>query len=377
MIPVYKPWLTELEKKYLEQAINSSWISSTGPFIEKAEELFANFVGARHCILTSSGTTALHLCLRVLDNPPINGDTRKTTTAIGQVVIPDTTFVATAFAASYDNRHVRIMDVDSKTWNLNLDILETALKNGECISTVIPVHLYGNPTDMVRLQHLQKQYKFKIIEDACEALNATISNKHVGVFSDVSCFSFYGNKSLSCGEGGAVITNDDQIAFTARLLRGQAQDPSQRYWHLDIGYNYRITNMQAAILCGQLERASTILTEKERVADRYHHNLKSYFSFQEVLDGHKHSNWLVTLKLPVPYSNIENEMRRNGVDVRKIFYPISSMPPYFGAEIGKVAEELSNYGLSLPSYPQLTNEEIDFVCETLLKSVANAQSGSI
>lgn len=371
-IPVYKPWLTKLEKKYVNEALDSSWISSTGKFVNKAEELFADFIGTKHCVVTTSGTTALHLCFRALDiqkNKP-GGDFRP---SLGIVVIPNITFIATAFAASYDQRYIRFVDVDPDTWNINVDHLEEILKQ-EVIDFVVPVHLYGNPCDMDRLLKLQEKYRFKIIEDACESLGASISGKLTGSLGDVACFSFYGNKSLTCGEGGALVTDDDDLAATARLLRGQAQDPNKRYWHIELGYNYRLTNMQAAILCGQLERADEILDRKDVIAERYQKALGSYFEFQKVLDGHKHSNWLITLKLPVPYEKVAPLMQQRGVDTRKIFYPITEMPYYKSSKDFPISKELSEYGISLPSFPELTNAEIDHVCESLLLAVDSSSN---
>lgn len=366
MIPVYQPWLTDLEKKYANEALDSSWISSTGKFIDKAEELFAEFIGVKHCIVTTSGTTALHLCLRALDLPHYHGDTRNT--PHGLIAIPNTTFVATAFAADYDRRPIEFIDADSETWNINLDILEKQLEQGCQYHAVIPVHLYGNPCNMWRLKNLQDQYGFKIVEDACESLGATIDGRKTGTFGDISCFSFYANKTLASGEGGAVVTDNDQLAYQARLLRGQAQDV-KRYWHVDIGYNYRMTNVQAAILCAQLERADEILSEKERVSERYRKALGSHFKFQKVLPGHQHSSWLTTLELPVEQSRVALQMAQREIDTRKVFYPISEMPPYSTQQTGPVAKRLSEHGISLPSYPQLTNKQIDFICKNLLDCV--------
>jgi len=337
MIPVYQPWLTDLEKKYVNEALDSSWISSSGKFVNKAEELFAEFLGVKHCIVTTSGTTALHLCLRALDLSHFHGDTRNNSR--GYVAIPDTTFIATAFAASYDRRLLQLIDADPETWNLDIDFLERKLKEGVQYFAVIPVHLYGNPCDMKRLKALQQDYGFKIIEDACESLGATIDGQKTGTFGDISCFSFYGNKSFTCGEGGAVVTDNDQLASQVRLLRGQAQDV-QRYWHVDIGYNYRMTNIQAAILCGQLERADEILGEKERVSERYHRALEGHFKFQKVLPGHQHSNWIVSLELPVKQAVVAPKMATLGVDTRKIFYPISEMPPLMRLQLGNIQPDL-------------------------------------
>lgn len=358
MIPVYKPWLTKLEKKYLDEAYNSTWISSTGKFINKAEQLLADFLKVKHCIVTTSGTTALHLCLRALDKH-IDNDS--------DVVVPNTTFVASAFAPAYDNRNIKFIDIDKHTWNLDIDQLENYLTHNN-VSAVIAVHLYGNPVDMFRLNNLKSKFGFKIIEDACESLGAKIMGRKTGSMGDINCFSFYGNKTVTCGEGGAVTTNDDDLANNVRLLRGQAQDTQKRYWHIDIGYNYRMTNMQAAILCGQLERIDEILNEKQRVADRYYNNLKNTsLTFQKVLISHKHSNWLISFKSK-HRDKIINHLKKHGIETRPVFYPINTMPPFIDSNILKNSIELSMYGLSVPSYPTLTNKQIDNICN-LIKEV--------
>lgn len=356
MIPVYKPWLTELEKKYAAEAIESNWISSSGYFVDKAEELFAEFIGVKHCILTTSGTTALHLCFRALDS---------STPLEGLVVIPNTTFIASAFAAAYDRREIELLDVDAKTWNLDLNALEDLLKTGRKIRTVMMVHLYGNPVDTDRVRELQRIYGFNTIEDACESLGATVKGQKTGSLADVGCFSFYGNKTFTCGEGGAITTNDEDIAQKARLLRGQAQDPNKRYWHMDVGYNYRLTNVQAAILCGQLERADQILSEKRRVFERYYDNLKSVVRFQEELPDHVNSNWLVTVVVDGDRDKLADHLKSNGVDNRKIFYPINDMPPFITSDSLIVSSWLSDKGISFPSYPTLTNQEIDNICNII------------
>jgi len=358
MIPVYRPWLTSLEKKYVNEALGSTWIAN-GKFIDKAEELFADFIGVNHCVLTTSGTTALHLALRALDSSSYLRH-------FGITAIPNITFIATAFASSYDSRPIKFVDIDPNTWNMDLDELDE-LCSQQPVSTVIPVHLYGNPVDMEGLIELQKKHGFNIIEDACEAIGAEIKGKKAGAWGEIACFSFYANKTFSAGEGGALVTDDKDLADRARLLRGQAQDPNKRYWHIDIGYNYRITNIQAAILCAQIERSKEILAEKERVANRYLKNLEGHCKFQTVLDGHKHSYWLISIELTHPYEKIAHIMKEGGVETRKIFFPITEMPPYTEQNFDYYpnSEKLSKFGMSLPSYPELSNQEIDSVCDLL------------
>lgn len=368
MIPVYKPWLTDLEKKYVNEAIESSWISSTGKYVDRAEKLFADFVGTKHCIVATSGTTALHLAIRALELE--EGST---------VVIPNSTFAATGFAPAYERLNLAFADISPRTWNIDpYEVKRHCLSKN--VSAVIPVHLYGNPADMSALLDLQKEFGFKIIEDACESLGATIDGKMTGSLGDAGCFSFYGNKTFTCGEGGALVTNDDHVAARARLLRGQAQDPNRRYWHIDIGHNYRLTNIQAAILCAQLERADEILSEKARVAERYHSQLEGDLVFQEVKSGHVHSNWLITAMIPdIDIVKFSEFMRSNGVDVRKTFYPMNMMPAfgekgfYIPPVCHSTSECLSNSGISFPSYPELTDDEIDFICKTIKRGLVELE----
>ena len=291
----------------------------------------------------------------------------------GVCIVPDTTFVASLFAPSYDRRKAIILDVDPNTWNLSPDAVEEACKRHR-VEWVMPVHLYGNPCDMEEFHKLQKKYGFKLIEDACESLGAEVNGRRTGSLSDVACFSFYGNKTFTCGEGGALTTNDADIYLKAKQLRGQAQDFNKRYWHVDIGYNYRMANLQAAVLCAQLERADEILAEKDRIAEAYQMWLPDEVEIQMVLPGHVHSNWLNTVLLPIGYKEVQAQMRKMGVDTRKIFYPMSSMPPFDDPGDPHVnANMLSDRGLSLPSYPELTNKEVKKVCDALKDSLRIVQ----
>lgn len=366
MIPVYQPWLTDKEKAYVHEAFDSGWISSTGKYVEKSEELFANFVGTKHAITTTSGTTALHLCLKAMH---INDPKR-------YVVVPNITFIATAFAASYEKMNVLIAEVDPRTWNIDPLQVEYFCANYD-VAAVIPVHLYGNPADMIALKSLQETWGFALIEDSCESLGAKIGNRMTGSLGDMSCFSFYGNKTFTSGEGGMVTTDNDEYAERTRLLRGQAQDPNKRYWHLDVGHNYRMTNVQAAILCAQLERADEILAEKKRVADRYLSNLNSVkeLKLQKVFDKHEHSYWLMSVELlTVKNTVFSSWMRENGVDTRKVFYPISEMPTYQNCETRDppvISQRLSEHGVSFPSYPELNNKDIDKICNLTKKFFVN------
>lgn len=360
-IPVYEPWLTDLERQNLLEAFDSGWVSSAGKFIEEAEAGLERLLGAHRVHVTSSGTTALHLCLRALGIGP--GD---------KVIIPATTFAATAFAVSYVNAIPVIVDVDERTWNLDLDLVRERCEQGD-IKAIIPVHLYGNPVDMRVLNDIASCHGCMVVEDACESLGATIDGKCTGTWSDISCFSFYANKAASSGEGGCIASTRNDLADRALLLRGQAQDQVRRYFHVDIGHNYRMTNMQAAILCAQIQRFKEIQARKIRVATAYLDSLGGHATFQEVSHGCTHSWWMVTARMGEPYEVLRKRLDDAGIECRPIFHPISDLPPYRGCErVGSkgrklhVAENLHEWGINLPSHPTLTEQDIARVCEALI-----------
>lgn len=355
MIPVYIPWITDLEKKYINEAIDSTWISSTGKFINMAEEKFGEIIGNSNVLTANNGTNALHLCC-------ISANVDRDSV----VVIPTLTYAASAFAVSYCNAKIEFIDSDPDTWNMDLEMLEDY-----CVAFspthVMAVHLLGNPVDMVKLMELSIKYNFTIIEDACESIGANIYGTHTGNFSIASAFSFYGNKTLAVGEGGIIVTRDQDTLERAKLIRGQAQHPTKRYWHIDIGHNYRMTNIQAAILCAQIERYDEIIAEKERVSDTYHDNFKSdsRIMTQKVLEGHKHGRWMIAIKTPIRAFNLAVELKKLGIDTRPMFYPISTMPPYYNCVDMPVANDLSDKCLMLPSYPLLSDDNIDYICDAI------------
>lgn len=357
-IPIYEPWLTNLEKDYAKSAIDSTWISSNGKFIAQAEEALSEFYGA-HVVVSNNGTTALHLCCLAAGMRPG-----------AKVLLPSTTYAATAFAPSYCGAQIEFVDSDPDTWNMDLNIVEKICQATE-IDFVIPVHLLGNPVDMHRLDALSKAYGFVIIEDACESIGATINGKLTGTFGRLSALSFYGNKTFTSGEGGAVISTSKDLATNAKMLRGQAQSFDRRYWHLDIGYNYRMTNIQAAILCAQLCRKDEILAEKARVAEQYSKHIANdnRIKMQKVLEGHIHGNWMITVKTEMPADSLAAALSEAGVETRPMFYPLNEMPPFRDRRFAPVSKELSERCLMLPSSPLLSNSDINFVCSEIKRAL--------
>lgn len=355
MIPVSKPWITNLEKKYANEAIDSGWISSTGRFIDRFETAFAEYIGVKHAISTNTGTAACHLALKASGLG--TGDS---------VVVPAVTFIATANAARYCGCDVLLADIDNDTWN----IAPVPVK----AKAIFAVHLYGNTCDYEQLTRWCRAQNSVLVEDACEALGGKWRRKMTGSLGLAAAFSFYGNKTISTGEGGMVTTDSDDVAAWARRLRGQGQ--SQRYFHVEVGYNYRMTNIQAALGLAQIERIEEILAEKSRVFYRYATKLRGAAIFAKQDPDNNHSHWAITIRVPCGGGSerrdaLAQALAHEGVETRPAFIPLPLLPPYKDdASKFPNAIALGAEGITLPSYPELTNREIDLICEVVLRSAA-------
>lgn len=347
MIPVSKPWITKLEKKYLSEVINTEWISS-GNFVEKFENSFSEYVGTKFAISTCNGTTACHLALL---SSGVNKE--------DEIIVPGSTFIATANSVAYCGAKIKLVDIDPKTWNMDCSLLDKSINKST--KAVFYVYLYGNISDMDLVQKLCKDAI--LIEDACEAIGGEWKGKKAGAIGKASAFSFYANKTISTGEGGMVLTNDEEIAHKARLLRGQGQ--TSRYFHTTIGYNYRMTDLQASLGLAQIQRIDEILEEKNRVYNRYKKNIDNIYMAEQHKFS-KHSCWAITILCKDPVE-LEKILKENEIDSRRAFYSISSLPPYSNLTKCPNSEYLSNHGITLPSYPTLNNKQIDFICDIVNK----------
>jgi len=361
-IPIYEPWITELEENYAIDAIKSHWIGfQNGKYIADFEKEFAEYVGVKHCITTNTGTAACHLALKSLGIGP--GD---------EVIVPALTFVATINAVSYTGAKPIIVDVDERTWNLDchklVDVLTPRTKAIFC------VHLYGNPCDIDFLKTFCDKHNLYFIEDACEAISSTWRGKKLGSFGDVSAFSYYGNKLIVAGEGGSVVTNNNKWRDVAVSLRGQGQS-FERYFHDIIGYNYRLNNISAAIVLAQLRRIKEILKEKARVYETYRNELSSNknIKWQLVEMDKAHiieknqaysCNWIINI-LVEDRDKIFEALKKNDIDYRPIFYPLCDLPPYKDQKNMPIARKIHEHGVSLPSYPTLSDEQIKMICRII------------
>lgn len=372
MIPVYEPWTTELEQEYVNECVETNWISSQGKFVDEFERQFSDCVDCSHGIATANGTVALHLALEALGVG--EGD---------EVIVPNLTFIATANAVRYTGAEPVPVDVDEKSWGLDPDRVADAVT--ERTRGIIPVHLYGYPCDMRALGDLASAYDLFVIEDAAEAHGSEFDGSPVGGIGDVAIFSFYGNKTLTTGEGGMVVTDDPELASECRSLRDHAMDESRRYVHHRIGYNYRMTNMQAAVGVAQLERREEIFRRKREVEAAYRSHLGECeaVAFCVSVDGADVVPWMaaITMAGAASAQRVVQRLEAEGIETRPFFVPIDQQKPYADARtaIGEVSVRLSEQGILLPSSPTLERNEIreiSRVVETALQDAgAKRQTG--
>ena len=360
-IPVSEPYITELELKYITRAVKSGWVSSLGKYITQFEENFADYCGSKYSLATSNGTTALHLALTASNIQ--SGD---------EVIVPDFTFVATANAVKYCGAKPVFVDIEPNTLCIDPDsILHAITKNTKAI---IPVHIYGHPANMQAIMEIAEKYNLIVIEDCAEAHGAAIGEKKVGTFGKCGVFSFYGNKIITSGEGGMLITDDEKLYIRSKILRDHAMSSTKRYWHTEIGFNYRLTNIQAALATAQLEKIEKILKKRKTIFEKYSKRLKRNLRLKlnYTLPGYKNVFWMIRLEIEgydeEKRNKLMDNLKQKGIDSRPYFYPVSDMPMYECADT-PVTHSLYSRGINLPSYQRLTDEEIEYVCNTILKLV--------
>lgn len=361
-IPVSRPDLSGNEKRYVCEALDSTWISSTGPFIDRFEREWAAACGVAHAVTVTSGTTALHLALLGLDVRP--GD---------EVLVPALTYVAVANACRYVGAEPVFVDVDPGTWCIDPGLLEGAVTRRT--RGIIAAHNYGHPADMDAINQVAAVHGLWVVEDAAEAHFATYNERPVGGLGRVGVFSLYGNKVLGIGEGGAVVTSDAQLNLRLRTLRGQGVDPARRYFFPVTGYNFRMTNVAAALACAQLERADELLTQRRRVYARYTNRLASCprLTLQPQAPWATVTPWMYCVLFDEPRARHEAEhaLAKRDIETRPFFVPLHTLPPFREESRRRGdhlphTESLSRRGLSLPTYPGLTDAEVDEVCDGVL-----------
>ena len=367
-IPLAEPLLSGNEMLYVNECLQTNWISSRGRFVNEFEQMFSDFHNMPYAVAVSNGTVALSLALESLGVG--EGD---------EVIVPDLTFAASINAIIHAGATPVIIDVDTSTWTLDIKLFEQAITPKT--KAVMPVHLYGHPADMDEVVEIAQKHNLFIIEDCAEAIGSKVRNRVVGSFGDANCFSFFGNKTITTGEGGMILFKDPEVAKKARILRDHGMNPEKRYWHEVVGYNYRMTNIQAAIGVAQMERVDYFINHKRELATKYNIELNNleYVSLPPEALWAFNTYWLYTLLL-LPESNLNRDemirsMALNGIETRAVFHPLHLMPiyeKYTGGKSFPNSRFISDYGICLPSASTTSEKEIlkvSHVFKTTLESL--------
>jgi perosamine synthetase len=363
-IQVAAPDLSGSEEKNVLEALRSTWISSTGSFINRFEAEFAELCDTQGALGVCNGTVALHLALLGLDVRP--GD---------EVLVPSLTYIATANAVRYVGAEPVFVDVDPDTWCIDPKLLEASITRRT--KGIIAVHLYGHPADMDAINHVAAVHGLWVVEDAAEAHFARYKGRPTGGLGDLGTFSFYGNKIITCGEGGAVNVKDKHLELRLRTLRGQGVDPHRRYYFPVTGYNFRMTNLAAAILCAQLDRREEILAGRQRIFTAYEELLAGIpgIGFQPVAPWAERAPWLFSITVNAKeYGHSRDELMamldEKGIDTRPFFLALHRLPPF--REESKCRREMlphtdrfSETGMNLPTFSTLSDSQLGYIADAI------------
>jgi len=358
-IPLYKPYINYSESRNVGQCLKTKWISSKGEFVQKFENKFKRLFNYKHAISVSNGTAALHLAVMALGIK--KGD---------EVIVPSLTYVATANVVSYAGAKVVFADVNLNDWQISIDSIKKNITKKT--RAIILVHLYGQPCNLDPIIKLAKKNKIKIIEDCAEALGSKYNNNFVGSLGDISAFSFYGNKTITTGEGGMVVCKDKKIYKIILKLKSQGLNlESKKYYDHDVvGYNYRMTNICAAIGLAQLSKLNLIIKKKIDIFTKYKKILSKHFiRLHDQNKNTRHTFWLVNIlcKNLNQKKKLINYLKKKSIETRPIFGPMHKLKMYRTKKNFKNSEFISNTGISLPSYPSLKSNEIKYICHQIIK----------
>jgi perosamine synthetase len=358
------PDLSGHELQYVTQCVRSTWISSNGTFVKEFEEKVAAFTNTQHAVATCNGTVALHLALAALGIGP--GD---------EVIVPSLTYVATANSVAYCGATPVFADSFADTWCLSPESVERMITKRT--RAIICVHLYGHPCDMDGLRQVADRHGLLLIEDAAEALGARYKGRPAGSLSKAAIFSFFGNKVVTTGEGGMIVTDDAELAAYMRLLRGQGVDPNRSYWHVVRGFNYRMTNLAAAIGVAQMERIAEFLHHRRQVAEWYREAFHGCSNLTLPIEHPDCHNifWLYSVLLEDARDRdpLIAALAGHGVESRPIFYPNHELPMYRGSVTDNgcpVAQSVAARGISLPSHCYLQREHVREIADIVLDSLS-------
>jgi perosamine synthetase len=362
-IPLAKPEFSKTEKKLVNNCLDTGWISSIGKYVNQFGEDLAKYVGAKYALPVSSGTTALHLALIALGIGP--GD---------EVIVPALTFVASVNAIKFVGAKPIFIDIEPETFNLDISALESLITKKT--KAIITVDLYGHPVDFDAIKKICEQHQLKLISDSAESLGSLYKGKPTGNQGDISIFSFFGNKIITTGEGGMVVTNSKKLYDTCKLYRDQGKDTSvHNYYHPVIGYNYGFTNLQAAVGIGQLKQIGALVKKKRAIATLYQKLLSGIegISFQKE-QAYAQSNWWMfsilvdKAKFGLSRDELMSFLKGKNIETRPFFYPMHMLPPYsqgLKPSDYKVAKKISDQGINLPSFASLETTDIKYICHSI------------
>jgi len=352
--PVYAPYLNGREKALVMDCLDSTWISSKGKYVGQFEAMFGAWLGVQHAITVSNGTVALHVALAALGIGP--GD---------EVLVPTLTYIASANAVKYTGADVVFVDSERAYWQIDIEDAERKITSRT--KAIMVVHLYGQATDMDAVMALAKKYSLYVIEDCAEAIGTRFDGKHVGTIGDIGSFSFFGNKTITTGEGGMVVTNNAELDRKIRHLRSQGVSSEREYWHDAIGFNYRMTNLAAAIGCAQMESVDDLIAKKRQIAEWYRQGLAGLpLQVHSTHPRTLHSYWMVSILVDDAGDRdaLRDALRADGIETRPVFYPVHQMSMYTApGQYFPVADEIGSRGINLPSYPALMRDDITFICD--------------
>lgn len=360
-IPIYTPDFSGNERAYLIDAFDSGWLSWKGRYVDDFEDAFASVLGVSHCTSVCNGTAALQVALDALEIGP--GD---------EVIVPAFTYVASANTVIAVGGTPVFADSVSDTWQVDPEDVERRITNRT--KAIMAVHLYGGACDLDALSTLARRRGIYLIEDCAEGLGTLYKGKFVGQYGDIAAFSFYANKTITTGEGGMVATDRPELIEKAFLYKTQGVSRSREYWHETLGYNFRMTNLAAAIGLAQLERLEDFLTAKRRIAGWYEEYLRGTpVRIQGAGVDVLHSYWLVSLVCPCADDvfPLREALRREAIETRPVFPPMNTLPIYHARERLPVAEDIACRGLSLPSWPGLSENDVCRICRIICTFYSN------
>lgn len=373
MIPLSLPNLSGKEWEYVKQCLDTGWISTAGSFVDRFEDEFADYLGIKSSVSVVNGTSALHIALQILgvENKDL-------------VIMPNVTFVASANAISYLGASPLLIDIDQDTWQMDLDLLENFLatdckldssgtllhiETNRKVSALMIVHVQGNICDMNRLLGICHDYKLPLLEDAAEALGSKYKGQYAGTLGDIGCFSFNGNKIMSTGGGGMIVSNNSEHLKRAKHLTTTAKRDPLTYFHDEVGYNYRLVNVLAALGVAQLEQLDIFIASKLKIAAYYRDNLQDVgdIEFQTILDGIESNEWLFTITTS-SMQRLLDYLNANEVMSRPFWIPMNQLPMYSNnlyINQSDISARVHSTALSIPCSTNILHTDLEKVVSTI------------